>query len=66
MPLVVAEIERRGSHVVEDQGGRASSITNSFVNSLIPVVMPTEEGVREGLTILGMEGLRELEDIHTP
>ena len=34
--------------------GRSSSITNSFVNGVIPVVMPTEPQVREALKILGM------------
>lgn len=34
--------------------GRSSSITSSFVNSVIPVVMPTEPQVREALEILGM------------
>lgn len=34
--------------------GRSSSITNSFVNGVIPVVMPTEAEVREALEILGM------------
>lgn len=34
--------------------GRSSSITNSFVNGVIPVVPPTEEDVREALEILGM------------
>lgn len=36
--------------------GRASSITNSFVNGVIPVVVPTESEVREALEILGMLG----------
>jgi hypothetical protein len=34
--------------------GRTSSITNSFINSLIPVVVPTNEEVRKALDILGM------------
>jgi hypothetical protein len=34
--------------------GRTSTITNSFVNSIIPVFMPTDEEVREALTVLGM------------
>ncbi len=34
--------------------GRSSSITNSFVNGVIPVVMPTEAEVREALEVLGM------------
>lgn len=34
--------------------GRSSSITNSFVNGVIPVVMPTEAEVREALDVLGM------------
>lgn len=34
--------------------GRSSSITNSFVNGLIPVVPPTEDEVREALQVLGM------------
>jgi HNH endonuclease len=32
--------------------GRTSSITNSFVNSIIPVVFPTEDEVCEALAIL--------------
>lgn len=34
--------------------GRSSSITNSFVNGVIPVVVPSEGEVREALEILGM------------
>jgi hypothetical protein len=34
--------------------GRSSSITNAFVNSIIPVVRPTEEQVKEAFSILGM------------
>lgn len=34
--------------------GRTSSITNSFVNGIIPVVMPTEHEVEEALETLGM------------
>lgn len=34
--------------------GRTSSITNSFINGIIPVVTPTNEEVREALSILGM------------
>jgi len=34
--------------------GRSSSITNSFINSIIPVVEPTNEEVKEALHILGM------------
>jgi len=34
--------------------GRSSSITNSFINSIIPVVEPTHEEVKEALHILGM------------
>lgn len=34
--------------------GRSSSITNSFVNGVIPVVIPTENEVREALEVLGM------------
>ncbi|MCK8476039.1 HNH endonuclease [Microbacterium aurugineum] len=34
--------------------GRSSSITNSFVNGIIPVVVPTEAEVRAALEILGM------------
>ena len=34
--------------------GRSSSITNSFVNSLIPLVPPTEAEVAEALAILGL------------
>ena len=34
--------------------GRSSSITNSFVNDIIPVIWPTERELAEALTILGM------------
>ena len=34
--------------------GRTSTITNSFVNAIIPVFQPTEAEVSEALTILGM------------
>ncbi|WP_200954422.1 MULTISPECIES: HNH endonuclease signature motif containing protein [unclassified Nocardioides] len=34
--------------------GRSSSVTNSFVNSLIPVIVPTAEELRKALAILGM------------
>lgn len=33
---------------------RSSSITNSFVNGIIPVVVPTSDEVRRALEILGM------------
>src|SRR6478609_11845284 len=35
--------------------GRTSSITNSFINSIIPVVVPTRDEVKCALKILGME-----------
>lgn len=35
--------------------GRTSSITNSFVNGIIPVIMPTKEEVLEVLCVLGMD-----------
>ena len=35
--------------------GRSSSITNSFINSIIPVIMPTNDEVKEALEILGMD-----------
>lgn len=35
--------------------GRTSSITNSFINSIIPVVAPTNDELQEALKILGME-----------
>jgi len=34
--------------------GRSSSITNAFINSIIPVVPPSEEEVQQALEILGM------------
>lgn len=34
--------------------GRSSSITNAFANSIIPIVEPSEDEVREVLEILGM------------
>ncbi|WP_454132199.1 HNH endonuclease signature motif containing protein [Microbacterium lacticum] len=35
--------------------GRSSSITNSFVNGIIPVVWPTAQQVDEALEVLGMK-----------
>jgi hypothetical protein len=35
--------------------GRSSSITNSFINSIIPIIVPTNEQVKEALGILGMD-----------
>ncbi len=35
--------------------GRSSSITNSFINSIIPIITPTNEQVKEALEILGMD-----------
>ena len=35
--------------------GRSSSITNSFVNGIIPVIWPTDREVDEALDILGMD-----------
>lgn len=35
--------------------GRSSSITNSFVNGIIPVIWPTPAQVGEALLVLGME-----------
>lgn len=35
--------------------GRSSSITNSFVNGIIPVVWPSAQQVEEALEVLGME-----------
>lgn len=34
--------------------GRTSSITNAFVNGIIPVVRPTDDEVKEALETLGM------------
>lgn len=34
--------------------GRSSSITNAFINSIIPVVSPSESEVKQALEILGM------------
>lgn len=34
--------------------GRSSSITNAFVNSIIPIIMPTSAQVEQALHILGM------------
>ncbi len=34
--------------------GRTSSITNAFVNGIIPVIEPTDEEINDVLTILGM------------
>ncbi|MGU5559867.1 HNH endonuclease [Aeromonas caviae] len=35
--------------------GRSSSITNSFINSIIPIIVPTNEQVKEALDLLGMD-----------
>jgi|SRR5690554_1412801 len=35
--------------------GRSSSITNAFINSIIPVITPTAEQIEEALRILGMD-----------
>lgn len=35
--------------------GRSSSITNAFINSIIPVIQPSEEEIKESLDILGMD-----------
>jgi hypothetical protein len=35
--------------------GRSSSITNSFVNSIIPVIVPTEHQIRRALQILNID-----------
>ncbi|PLC52974.1 HNH endonuclease [Pollutimonas nitritireducens] len=35
--------------------GRSSSITNAFINSIIPVVPPTDEEIKEALEVLGMD-----------
>jgi len=34
--------------------GRTSSITNSFVNGIIPCIVPTEAEIRKVLEVLGM------------
>lgn len=34
--------------------GRSSSITNSFVNGIVPIIKPTEAQIDEALEILGM------------
>ncbi len=34
--------------------GRSSSITNAFINSIIPIVQPSAEEVKRALEILGM------------
>ncbi|MCX7144342.1 MAG: hypothetical protein NT123_25585, partial [Proteobacteria bacterium] len=34
--------------------GRSSSITNAFINSIIPVVLPSAQEVKRALEILGM------------
>ena len=35
--------------------GRSSSITNAFVNGIIPSIVPTEDEIREVLSVLGMD-----------
>src|SRR4051812_20754033 len=39
---------------VQTMVSRKSSVTNAFVNSLIPVIEPTIEEIEEALQILGM------------
>jgi hypothetical protein len=39
---------------VQTMVSRKSSITNAFVNALIPVIEPTHEEIEEALRILGM------------
>ena len=34
--------------------GRSSSVTNAFVNSIIPTITPSEDHIRESLKVLGM------------
>ncbi len=34
--------------------GRASSVTNSFVNGIIPIIPPTKEEITKVLQVLGM------------
>src|ERR1041385_6913759 len=40
---------------VQTMVSRKSSITNAFVNALIPVIDPTNQEIAEALRILGME-----------
>ncbi len=35
--------------------GRSSSITNAFINSIIPVIKPSEEDIKEALNVLDMD-----------
>ncbi len=35
--------------------GRTSSITNAFINGIIPCIVPSEEEIKSVLTILGMD-----------
>ncbi len=37
--------------------GRSSTITNAFINSIIPVVHPTDEQIKRALETLGMDEL---------
>ena len=41
---------------IQTMVSRKSSITNAFVNSVIPVFPPTAEEIRSALSILGMDG----------
>src|SRR5438105_7280917 len=43
---------------VQTMVSRKSSITNAFVNSLIPIIPPTKEEIHEALAILGMDADR--------
>jgi hypothetical protein len=40
--------------LVQSMRQRVSSITNAFVNAVIPAIKPTEEEILEAITILGM------------
>lgn len=35
--------------------GRSSSITNAFINAIIPVIDPTEDEELEALAVLGLK-----------
>lgn len=37
--------------------GRTSSITNSFVNGIIPVIWPSDDEIDEALRVLGMDAV---------
>jgi hypothetical protein len=48
------------SKVLENPTGRSSSITNAYVNSIIPIVYPIGAEVIEILAVLGMSPVNQI------